>query len=143
MGSKPKYTTVGPYVTYTTGTPSGPTTIGVLQGTPVPDDVPDAQIKHLLSVGLIAEDEVAAEALTTEEGEQVGDTLRVDDDKIDDKPGDKPADDKPGEFGDDGPPAKSASKADWVDYAVTRGLSQADAEASTRDDLVARFGGGA
>jgi hypothetical protein len=44
---------------------------------------------------------------------------------------------------DDGPksPAKSASKADWVAYVVEhRGVSQEDADASTRDELAATYG---
>lgn len=38
-------------------------------------------------------------------------------------------------------PSKAASKADWVDYAVAKGKSREDAEAATKDDLVAEFGG--
>lgn len=41
----------------------------------------------------------------------------------------------------DGPPAKSASKAEWVDYAVAQGADRAEAEAATKDDLVATYGG--
>ncbi|MGH3863575.1 MAG: hypothetical protein ACRDSQ_29115 [Actinokineospora sp.] len=32
-------------------------------------------------------------------------------------------------------PAKTARKADWVDYAMSRGYSRDDAESLTRDDL--------
>lgn len=32
-------------------------------------------------------------------------------------------------------PAKSARKAEWVDYAIARGYSRADAESLTLDDL--------
>ncbi|HEU0041406.1 MAG TPA: hypothetical protein VFQ15_03545 [Jiangellaceae bacterium] len=42
----------------------------------------------------------------------------------------------------DGPvkkPAKSASKADWVSYAVTQGVPTEDAETLTRDQLAERF----
>lgn len=43
----------------------------------------------------------------------------------------------------DGPPpdrpAKSASKADWVTYAVAQGVDPAEADAATRDALVERF----
>ncbi len=36
-------------------------------------------------------------------------------------------------------PNKSASKTDWVTYAVNCGMAQADAEALTRDQLAERF----
>lgn len=39
----------------------------------------------------------------------------------------------------DGMPAKSASKAAWVAYAVEHGMTQAEAEGITRDQLVERF----
>jgi hypothetical protein len=32
-------------------------------------------------------------------------------------------------------PTKTARKADWVDYAMSRGYSRADAESLSRDDL--------
>lgn len=32
-------------------------------------------------------------------------------------------------------PVKTARKADWVDYAMSRGYSRADAESLSRDDL--------
>jgi hypothetical protein len=37
-------------------------------------------------------------------------------------------------------PTKSATKAEWVAYAVSRGFSRGDAEALTKDDLVERLG---
>lgn len=46
-----------------------------------------------------------------------------------------------GEHDTDGPPAKSASKADWVAYAVAQGADEADADAQTKDDLIAAYGG--
>jgi hypothetical protein len=36
-------------------------------------------------------------------------------------------------------PAKTARKADWVDYAMSRGYSRDDAESLTRDDLARLF----
>lgn len=36
-------------------------------------------------------------------------------------------------------PNKSASKPEWVAYAVSQGMPQAEAEAATRDELVQRF----
>lgn len=38
-------------------------------------------------------------------------------------------------------PAKSASKASWVDYAVSRGADREEADAMTRSDLIERYGG--
>jgi len=38
-------------------------------------------------------------------------------------------------------PAKSASKADWVEYAVEQGADEDEAEAKTRDELIAEYGG--
>lgn len=37
-------------------------------------------------------------------------------------------------------PAKSASKGEWVDYAIASGMPRADAEAATKKDLVDRYG---
>lgn len=37
-------------------------------------------------------------------------------------------------------PAKSASKADWVAWAVANGAEQAEAEKATKDDLIAAYG---
>lgn len=39
----------------------------------------------------------------------------------------------------DGAPSKSASKVAWVEYAVSKGVDQAEAEGLTRDQLVERF----
>lgn len=41
----------------------------------------------------------------------------------------------------DDSPAASATKAAWVDYAVSKGASREDAEAQTKDALVERYGG--
>lgn len=40
-----------------------------------------------------------------------------------------------------GPPAKSASKADWVAYAVAQGADEAEAEKTTKDELISAYGG--
>jgi len=39
-----------------------------------------------------------------------------------------------------GPPSRSASKAEWVDYAVSQGTARDEAEAMTRDDLAEAHG---
>ncbi len=54
-------------------------------------------------------------------------------------------DTSPDPGGDQGPaaleePKKSGSKADWVEYAVSKGADRAEAEAATRDDLAAAYG---
>jgi hypothetical protein len=41
---------------------------------------------------------------------------------------------------DDGPPAQSALKAEWVEYAVDQGMPQDEAEAKTKADLIEDFG---
>ena len=38
-------------------------------------------------------------------------------------------------------PAVSASKAEWVDYAVTCGADRDEAAASTKDQLIEQYGG--
>lgn len=49
-----------------------------------------------------------------------------------------PADDDPD--GPGGAPAKSATKDEWVAYAVSQGAAQADAEAQTKEQLIAEYG---
>jgi len=49
--------------------------------------------------------------------------------------GDPAASTEPGE-----PPATSANKPDWVDYAVSRGLSRVEAERLSKDALINRYG---
>lgn len=39
------------------------------------------------------------------------------------------------------PPARSATKADWVAYALTTGADRATAEGLTRDQLAEQYGG--
>ncbi len=36
-------------------------------------------------------------------------------------------------------PTKSANKPEWVEYAITQGATREEAEAMTRDDLVAQY----
>lgn len=50
--------------------------------------------------------------------------------------------DGPDDVDGDGPiPTKSANKDVWVAYAVTKGATQEEAEASTKEDLIAAYGG--
>ncbi|GCD94069.1 hypothetical protein [Embleya hyalina] len=41
----------------------------------------------------------------------------------------------------DGPPAKSAAKSAWVEFAMARGIDRAEAEGMTRDQLAETYGG--
>ncbi|MFH8646095.1 hypothetical protein ACH4B4_17175 [Streptomyces tendae] len=48
--------------------------------------------------------------------------------------------------GDDGPdltkrPARSASKAEWLAYAVAQGADEDEAEDATKDQLIEQYGG--
>lgn len=49
------YVVTGAYVMVKTGTSDGPMFVGLLKDRLVPDDVDQAHIEHLLSVGLISE----------------------------------------------------------------------------------------
>ncbi|WP_147979897.1 hypothetical protein [Streptomyces sp. MS191] len=40
-----------------------------------------------------------------------------------------------------GPPAKSAAKAEWVAWAVAQGADEAEAEKTTKDELISAYGG--
>lgn len=110
------YEVTGEYITVKTETANGPRVVGLLKGARVPSDVSEESIAHHLRVGLIAEvDDVDAE--------------------VDDAPVEPPAD-KPVE-----PPVKSATKADWKAYVMEhKGVSEADAEAATRDQLADQYG---
>jgi hypothetical protein len=46
-----------------------------------------------------------------------------------------------GTASDDGPPAKTAPKADWVTFAVSKGADADEAEALTKQELVELYGG--
>lgn len=48
---------------------------------------------------------------------------------------------KVGSTSDDGPPAKTAPKGDWVDYAISKGADPAEAEESTKQELQDLYGG--
>ncbi len=94
----------------------------VMRGGPVPEDVHPDHLAHLLAFGLVREAVFAGGLAPT-------------------VPGDGS---EPEEFvapaAADGPPPKAGLKEDWVAYAVSQGADQAEAEASTKDDLVAKYG---
>lgn len=126
-----KYKVVAPYVTVRTATDQGPRVVGLYQGAILPDDVPEESIQHHLDNDMIVE---------------VDEPARVEDEQprlpnADD--GGEPDGGEPdsGEGSKPEPPAKNASKADWVDYAVTQGMKRSEAEQASRDELAARFAG--
>lgn len=92
---------------------------------PVPDSV-ENDLDQLVADGLLVE---------------------VEEDEVGGHPSDLPPDyETPAASVDDvdgdGPiPAKSATKDVWVAYAVTKGATQEEAEASTKEDLIAAYGG--
>lgn len=78
----------------------------------VPPNVKKAHLEHLLNIGLIAEDEDADLEETADEGSTDEPTSAT-------------------QYA----PASSASFAKWKAYAVSQGMSEHEAEASTRDEL--------
>ena len=108
------------------------------RGAPVPSNVKPDHLQHLLDQDLV------------EEGEPVGGLEPVYSGDLRDKVTEaaKPA--EPAAEDPDGPgpiPPKSANKDAWVAYAVTQradgveeAAAKADAEALTKDELVAKFG---
>lgn len=95
--------------------------------TPVPDYTGSVGALHFTRGRAVADDEVhvAEIAYCHARGYYFGEDE-----------GDSGADEAP-----DAPaqPRKSASKADWLAYAVSRGMSADEAESLTRDQLVERF----
>lgn len=123
------YIVTGAYVLAPINDPDQGKVMGqFLRGAILPDEVPADHIKHLLDVDLIAE----------------GD----DPDAVDPFPaphtvnalGGAEGDPHGGEPPGGSTPAKSAAKADWVEYAEAQGMDRDEAEALTKDDLIARFG---
>lgn len=76
-------------------------------------------------------DQLARGAVTPADGsEGAAESILSTDDDTEVAPDDAP----------DGPPAKSASKAEWVAYAVTQGADAADADELKKDDLIEAYG---
>jgi len=91
--------------------------------------------------------EAEAEALAAAEAEGVEENAEVvEDDGADDGNARLPE----GDAGDEGDskeeeeeasaPAKSASKGDWVDFAVSQGADREEAEESTKEQLIEAYG---
>lgn len=99
------------------------TTVPVMRGGAVPEDVTDEHLQHLLDVGLVKE---------AEKGELAGglEPTRAGD-------GSEPVVDDEGAKA----PAQVATKDEWVAYAVSQGMAQQDAEAATKAQLVEKYKG--
>lgn len=101
------------------------TTVPVMRDGVVPEDVKPEHLAHLLGLGLVTEGDPIGGLPKTHPGDGSEDAG----DNVDDVDGDGPI------------PAKSALKDEWVTYAVSQGADQTEAEASTKDDLIATYGG--
>jgi hypothetical protein len=111
-----QYRVIGALAQFTLPSERGPMVQYLYRGTPVPDGVDPAELAHNIEVGLVEEA-----------------------DPFDAMPEDREP--PSGSGGDeDGPPAKAASKADWVAFAVAQGADEAEAEASTKDALIDQYG---
>lgn len=97
------------------------TTATIPRGGQVPADVKDEHLQHLLVFNLVGESDEPVSGLEPS------------------RPGD--GSDLPLDVVSDSPPARVANKDEWVSYAVAHGMSQADAESATKDQLVERFKG--
>ena len=118
------YQVTGACVIVTTSSPVGPQKITMYAPALLPPDVPQREIDHLLSVGLIAE--VGAKAPAAAPA--------------------VPADGQGGEGGSEPPgptpggkPSQGDPKAAWVEYAVSQGVDRAEAEKASKADLVGMF----
>lgn len=98
------------------------------QGSPVPDDIADVEVSRLVESGLVTQD---PEIRLMEPDEPTGPLGPSD--PVDVAGGDDERD--------VARPPQVAPKADWVDYAVSRGASRNDAEVATKAELIERYGG--
>ncbi|AEL98170.1 head-tail connector protein [Mycobacterium phage BigNuz] len=83
--------------------------------------LPADQAKHLLELGMVEKLGAAAEPAT-------------DDDDL------AEADDEPQPRAEGGAPLRAAPKADWVEYAVSKGVDRDEAEALNKSELVELYG---
>lgn len=136
----PQYQVVGELALAKTETAHGPMQLTLYKGAVMPGDVPADQIKHLLSVGLIAE--VSGGEVSG--GEPSAPTPSVE------TPGSEPppTGGQPEELSaeraaaraelpsDGSPPPATASKAVWVEAAVVKGYDYEAAAAETKNNLI-------
>lgn len=158
------YQIVGDCAHVTTMTAGGRARVLLYKPAMVPGDVPAAEIKHLLSVGLIEEVGKVAEQPRSDEPEPatakvvdpdqpahvVSEVVTGGGDPVDgeDADGDSGSDGADGDTndGDDAvgaePPAdgsappQNASKAAWVEYAVSQGMDRDEANKASKKDLI-------
>lgn len=105
------YIVTGELVTAQVTTEMGSTVLGFLKGAVLPPSVPAETVAHLLDVNLIA---------------AVGEPVAATAGPL----GQQPA---------VSPPAGNASLEAWRDFARTQGMSEADLDGLTRDELRERF----
>lgn len=132
-----QYRVIGHCALFTADTAQGPMRVMVYRGKPVPDGATDEEIRHNLSVGLIAPlgeaeplpelPSPAADATSPTDGSG-GDSVPADD------PERVKAREKLPEDG--SAPHVNAGEAVWVEYAVTRGYDYEAAKAAGKAELV-------
>lgn len=114
-----KYVVTGACITHVPAAgPDGPLLVTLYQGAPLPEGVPADRVKHLLDNNLIAKVGDVGEAMA----EQQDNSGQGDGGSEDPKPLNG-----------------RSSKADLVAHAVANGMSQEDAEAMSRDDLLGMY----
>lgn len=111
---------------------NGGTTVYVYRDGVLPADATQQAIEHLLAIGFITEAEQVGGLQTVRRGDgslpDDGTPPAPDATEVDDVDGDGPI------------PPKSATKDVWVAYAVSKGMNPAEADAATKDDLIANYG---
>lgn len=111
-----KYVVTGACVTHVPAAgPDGPLLVTLYQGAPLPEGVPADRVKHLLDSNLIAKADSADEVMAEQQ---------------------KNAGQGDGGSEDPKPLNGRSSKADLVAHAVANGMSEEDANAMSRDDLL-------
>lgn len=139
------YKVVGHCAHVTTMTESGKRKIMLFRGNPLPADVPGREIRHLLSVKLIAptgtaEPEPVAPAVVTAPDGSSSNRPPAGQDSVafDDPERVKAREKLPA---DGAAPDKRAAEATWVEYAVSKGYSYDEAKAAGKAELVTLFTG--
>ena len=120
------YQVTGPCVIVTSAGPAGGQRITLYAPAMLPPDVPQAEIEHLLSVGLIAK--VGGPAPAAKSAPMVEPAV------VQETP-DVPAASGPVEK-----PAQGDKKDVWVAYAVSQGADPDEAEKSSKADLIDAYG---
>lgn len=98
------------------------------RGSAVPANVKPEHLEHLLANNIVAEGEPTGGLEPVYTGDLQDAVTGPDAPEDDDVDGDGPI------------PAKSATKDVWVAYAVSQGATEDEANASTKEDLIAAYG---